>query len=80
MDRIRVELVDFGKVGMAQPLSWWRSNKNVWMVCANGHPAILDHDITTDGEVSPSVVCPENGCSFHEWVVLDAYDKSTGEG
>ena len=67
MERVRVEHVDFSKVGMAQSLSWWRSNESIWMVCSNGHPAILDHEIESNGEVSPSVVCPEDGCDFHKW-------------
>lgn len=34
---------------------------------------LIDHDIADDGEVSPSVVCPNDGCTFHEYVRLDGW-------
>jgi len=41
------------------------------IVCPNGHYGVLiDHDIGSDGTVSPSVVCPEEGCKFHDYVKL----------
>jgi len=41
------------------------------MTCANGHVLTLQgHAIHRDGTVSPSVVCPEKGCPFHEYVRL----------
>ncbi len=34
--------------------------------CDSGHVAYLsDHTIAADGTVSPSLVCPEPGCSWH---------------
>lgn len=46
----------------------------VYMVCPNGHISSLsDHEIDKDGQVDPSVVCPEAGCGFHEWVILDGW-------
>ncbi len=42
--------------------------------CAKGHIASLsDHDIAADGAVTPSLVCPEEGCTFHEFVQLDGW-------
>ena len=42
--------------------------------CANGHAAFLDdHEIAADGTVSPSLVCPEDGCDFHEFVKLEGW-------
>ena len=39
--------------------------------CSNGHIGSLrDHDISTQGEVTPSVQCPRPKCGFHETVVL----------
>ena len=35
-----------------------------------------DHKIDVTGEVSPSVVCPREGCIFHDWVTLYGW-KST---
>lgn len=31
---------------------------------------LANHAIAADGSVSPSVVCPHPGCSFHEFVRL----------
>jgi len=53
----------------------------VAMKCANGHISTLfarrdgspdsdHHRILDDGSVHPSVVCPRDGCTFHEWVQL----------
>jgi hypothetical protein len=44
--------------------------------CPNGHIGSLsNHGIDSMGYVSPSVVCPEHGCSFHEYIVLDGWDS-----
>lgn len=32
------------------------------------------HSIAPDGTVTPSVVCPWRGCSFHEFVKLTEWD------
>lgn len=32
--------------------------------------ALVDHSIETNGVVTPSVVCPVDGCDFHEMVIL----------
>jgi hypothetical protein len=40
-----------------------------------GKPASLSgHTIAPDGDVSPSVVCPHDGCHFHEYVMLLGWD------
>lgn len=33
-----------------------------------------DHKIAANGAVSPSVVCPTEGCRFHEWIILDGWE------
>lgn len=33
-----------------------------------GTLGLLDHEIAEDGAVSPSVVCPRDGCGWHEWI------------
>ena len=44
------------------------------VVCANGHSGLLeDHEIGPDGTVSPSLVCPEVGCPWHETIRLDGW-------
>jgi hypothetical protein len=49
--------------------------------CSRGHLSSLDsnfdrprrnhHVISDDGSVSPSVVCPHEGCDFHEFIKLE---------
>jgi predicted RNA-binding Zn-ribbon protein involved in translation (DUF1610 family) len=42
-----------------------------------GQTAVLiDHEIAPDGTVSPSVVCPHDGCGFHEFIQLDGWQPS----
>jgi hypothetical protein len=38
-----------------------------------GQIATLDHDVADDGTVTPSLVCPVEGCNFHEFVRLDGW-------
>lgn len=33
--------------------------------------SLKNHAIAENGAVSPSLVCPENDCDFHEFVVLE---------
>lgn len=54
-------------------LTWRPFGQNVMFVCPNGHDGLLwnpDHTVAEDGTVSPSVVCPYDGCDFHEFVRL----------
>ncbi len=42
--------------------------------CSHGHIASLsEHTIAVDGTVSPSLVCPREGCDFHEVVKLEGW-------
>lgn len=34
------------------------------------------HRIDADGVISPSVVCPHDGCRFHEWARLNGWRES----
>jgi hypothetical protein len=36
-----------------------------------GNMYYLDHTISDDGNVTPSLVCPFDNCDFHEFVVLE---------
>lgn len=39
-----------------------------------GFSALLrTHDMKPSGEVVPSIVCPIEGCDFHEFVILEGY-------
>ena len=33
------------------------------------------HTIAADGKVTPSLVCPYGGCSFHDHVVLEGWTE-----
>lgn len=48
------------------------TGRTALLKCSNGHIASLsNHEISTDGVVTPSVVCPHEGCNFHEMVTLE---------
>lgn len=34
-----------------------------------------NHTVSRDGTVSPSDVCPFSPCTFHEFIVLDDWDR-----
>jgi len=48
----------------------YKGSRQVDFRCSNGHIGTLDHVIDDKGNVSPSVVCPRNGCAFHETITL----------
>lgn len=54
----------------------WQAEFDVsgWSVdlrCPNGHIGRLGvHEITTNGRVSPSVICPHEGCGWDENIRL----------
>lgn len=54
---------------------WMQGHKpNALVCCPNGHIASLtDHEIKADGTVWPSLVCPYDGCGFHEFVRLEGW-------
>ncbi len=35
----------------------------------------LDHTITEDGTVTPSLDCPMEDCQFHDFVKLEEWDR-----
>ena len=39
--------------------------------------SLSEHAIAADGTVSPSLICPYDGCSFHEWVRLEGWRGCT---
>lgn len=66
---------------MWYPLKAADGHRSASLICPNGHEGVLlDHDIAEDGRVSPSVVCPWEGCGFHEHVRLVGWsDVSQGD-
>jgi hypothetical protein len=68
-------------------LGWWwegfddHDRRFIIMRCPNGHDGTLrhvknntGHEIAADGTVHPSIVCPYEGCDFHEWGRLLGWD------
>jgi hypothetical protein len=43
------------------------------------HASLSGHEIKDDGCVHPSLVCPRDGCEFHEFVKLEDWDKTVPE-
>lgn len=41
--------------------------------------SLSHHTIAEDGKVSPSVVCPTEGCTFHEWIQLEGWSSQVQE-
>jgi hypothetical protein len=52
----------------------------VWCPNCDGRIGIRTHEISPDGEVSPTLVCPHKGCNFREEVQLREYRKLSGNG
>lgn len=61
------------------PGSWYPykvpSGYSVLFCCPHGHLGNLgDHFIDDKGVVTPSVVCVDDTCEFHEYIVLEGWD------
>lgn len=66
--------------GQAEPLTWshgtryWSGHPMpaVNLRCDRGHLAMLGdrHEVSPDGQVTPSVGCPSPGCGWHAWARL----------
>lgn len=77
--RLSIERVN-GAQERLPPLHWkechpaTRVRFKATMSCHNGHEFVLrGHAVNADGLVSPSVVCPVEGCTFHEYVTLNEW-------
>lgn len=74
-------------IRQADPGDTWLTDPGVWrgatrdgertatMSCPEcGEVASLsNHEIAPNGDVSPSVVCPHEGCGFHRYVTLEGW-------
>lgn len=57
---------------------WNISSGDVIFKCTNGPIGSLGgHQIKASGDVEPSVVCPREGCDFHEFIKLDDWTEET---
>ncbi len=69
------------------PLTWRRIEAHrekpkayahdlAFCTCDKGHEQTLSakvHVVSVEGIVSPSYVCPRDGCGFHDYVVLEGW-------
>ena len=64
----------------------WRSwnhkgTKYIFVVCPGcGSEYRLDHDISAEGVVSPSLECPGGDCSFHDTIILVGWNAPALKG
>ena len=82
---IRVQVPRAEKLDYSRPGPWWwpfNKPKDATeppaplIRCPEGHLAFLSgHRIRPDGTVNPSVVCPEEACSWHVWANLEGWDQ-----
>lgn len=55
--------------------AWWPL---ATVTCSQGHLASVSpavHKIAADGTLSPSYVCPREGCTFHEFVRFEGWSE-----
>lgn len=46
------------------------------IMCPEGHiGSISNHTIDDQGVVNPSVVCPWEGCDFHDFIQLEGWER-----
>ena len=65
-----------------EPGPWWapiqtvKGDRNPYpmVCCPNGHIAgIASHSVDAAGKVTPSLVCPTDGCDYHVHATLDGW-------
>lgn len=62
-----------------QPGTWkpWMNGK-IFLACPKcGQIGLLDHEVASDGMITPSVQCPKDGC-FHDNVKLVGWEPEKG--
>lgn len=56
--------------------TWWNTTGSSIVVrcpqCSK-IAVVGSHEVAIDGTVTPSLVCPTEGCGFHEWVKLEEW-------
>lgn len=64
--------------GPAKPLQWWPMGESAQIICSGGHAVALlaeTHTIRDNGDVTPSVVCGFEGCTFHAFIGLSGWGE-----
>ena len=76
MNRITLEKSQSKQPGTWNPVSdsavgQWKAN----VTCPDCKTtmSLKRHAVASNGDVSPSLVCPRDGCSFHEFVNLNGW-------
>jgi hypothetical protein len=74
----RVALRRASSPGERRPGTWWPwlagESQRVTVWCgACGRSATIDHDIAADGTVTPSLMCPYDGCGWHVFARLEGW-------
>ena len=79
VDTIQIPRID-GRGSEGAP-AWWavrqHGQRSACVRCPNGHESYLNHIVAEDGTVSPSIVCPEKGCDWHVFGVLEGWSESS---
>lgn len=73
----RTHEVPFQETGNTwKPVFWNKRLYSALYVCPRGHVGLLDeHTILADGTVSPSVVCMQDDCDFHDYIRLEGWKE-----
>lgn len=78
--RPRFDLKEWTGDGSPPPMTWKRCHPRTRSIfkaeltCSNGHAISLrGHSISSDGTVTPSVVCTTPGCDFHDFIRLNSW-------
>jgi hypothetical protein len=67
------------KPGTWKALQNIRKGLSATFACPKCHMvgSLSDHEIAPDGTVTPSVVCPNEACDFHEYIQLEGWENET---
>ena len=68
-----MHIIKRGNTKDQSPGTWWGEGSHISIKCPKCGKigSVGGHDIAEDGKVSPSLVCPREGCDFHEIVMLE---------
>lgn len=63
------------KPGTWKGLKLAEGGRSASFTCPECHQlaSLTDHTIEADGRVTPSVVCPTDGCTFHQFIQLEGW-------
>lgn len=69
-----IALKRVGPEGRVGPGEWGTLGRRAIVGCPDcGMTAMLDHEVSASGVVTPSLQCPAQ-CGFHAMVVLDSWE------